>query len=225
MTPRTIEIEFAEQLARQQEDQYPMDLTLEGPIMNQLHPRLIWAKLQFIHNPNLVSDKVSLDGWNYACFNSLDEAVLNFPEISLKFVGRPWSFKRFLDENHSKAIIDFPPLGTVVLSRDTLESNVDNKFSEHLLPIWLNYALSPELWGPQGKWTRFHDRIHKFLSEKNLLKGQDYCGYYPLEERVKRLEGCGFIGTQLEKSYVLVLPWTFSLSALNKLEEIIRQEF
>jgi len=200
-------------------------LTLEGPIMNQLHPRLVWAKLQHSHNPDLIPDKVSLDSWNYACFDSQNEAVSKYPQISLKFVGRPWAIKRFLDENHSEAIIDFPPLGTVVLSRNKLESDVQNKLPEHLLPIWLSYALSPELWGPQGKWTRFHERIRELLSEKALLKGESFPGYYPLIERAKCLEDFGFAGTLLEKSYVLVLPWTFSLSALNKLEETIRQEF
>jgi hypothetical protein len=224
MTPRTIEIEFAEQLAQQQEDRYPLDLSLEGPIMYQLHPRLIWAKLQFNQNP-LIPIKVPIDGWNYACFTSIEEASSKFPEISLKFVGRPWSFKRFLDENHSEAIIDFPPLGTVVLSRKFLESSVVDNLAESLLPIWLTYALSPELWGPQGKWTRFHQRIQKLLDEKALLNGESFLGYYQLNERVKHLEKFGFIGTYLEKSYILVLPWTFSLSALNKFEETLRQEF
>jgi hypothetical protein len=35
----------------------------------------------------------------------------------------------------------------------------------------------------------------------------------------------GFMGTSLEKSYVLVLPWTFSLSDFEKLEKVIQQEF
>jgi hypothetical protein len=225
MTPRTIEIEFAKQLAQQQEDQYPLDLSLEGPVMHQLHPRLIWAKLQFNQNSDSVHTKVPLDGWNYACFTSIEEASSKYPEISLIFEGRPWSFKRFIDQNHSEAIIDFPPLGTVVLSRNNLSAGVVNNLAECLLPIWLTYALSPELWGPQGKWIRFHHRILKLLEQKALLNGESFLGYYQLNERAEHLEKFGFIGTRLEKSYILVLPWTFSLSALNKLEETLRQEF
>lgn len=226
MTPRTIETEFAQLLANQSEEHYPLDLGLEAPIMNQIHPKLIWAKLQFERNLPLTLPHIDLDGRSYQCFSSRDEATNKFSNIDLKFVGRPWSLKKFLDENHSEAIIDFPPLGTIVLSRNSLgPHSSEATLPQILLPLWMSYALSPELWGAQGKWTRFHSRIFQLLNEKQLMNGTNVVGHYQLNEKAKILENYGFIGTLLEKSYVLVLPWTFSLSALNKLEETIRQEF
>ncbi len=225
MTLRTIESEFSEELLKQVKDEFPLDLTLDGPIMSKMHPKLIWARLQFEHNPQQDIPEAPIPQWNADYFPNLKAAEAAYPKIGLVFEGRPWSFFKFLHGQYHEAIIDFPPLGTIVLSKKELPSANTHKLQKILLPLWMNYALSPELWGPQGKWTRFHARLHQIFKEHNLLNGEDSLGYYPLNEKASLLESLGFKGTNLEKSYVLVLPWTFSLAALEKLEEIIRQEF
>ena len=143
----------------------------------------------------------------------------------MKFLGKPWSVHQFLETNQQEAIIEFPPLGAVVLSKKTLPEQHGSEIHDHLLPHWISYALSPELWGTQGKWTRFHARLQKLFADHKLLKTQSKIGYYQLVDRASLLQNKGFVGTSLEKSYVLVLPWTFSLSDIQKLEEIIQQEF
>jgi hypothetical protein len=225
MTLRTIETDFAQILQNRPEDDYPLDLTLEGPVMHQLHPRLIWAKLQLEYNPGLAPVKIELPGWFYDCFPDSEAAKSKYPEINLSFTGRPWSFHEFLSGNHSAAIIDFPPLGTIVLSRKVMDSNPDSASHHHLLPLWIHYALSPELWASDGKWPRFHTRLIDLFQKSQLLKEKNYVGYYALDGRAARLADKGFLGTNLEKSYVLVLPWTFSLADLEKLEQTIQQEF
>jgi hypothetical protein len=225
MTLRTIENTFSEILLTQTSDEFPIDLTLDGPIMTKLHPKLIWTKLQLHSNPHFIPEKIEIPAWKHACFATFEEAKKSYPQIEPTFVGKPWTIFQFLQSNKEQAIVDFGPLGTIVLSKQELQNQTGIGLHHHLLPIWANYALSPELWGSQGKWTRFHARLHKLFSEHQLIYTEPKLGHYPLIEKASILENHGFIGTRLEKSYLLVLPWTFSLAALEKLEEIIRQEF
>ncbi len=225
MTLRTIETEFSEQLLAQKRDLTSIDLTIEGPVMDELHPKVIWAKLLMKYQPDSEPAKIEIPGWNYACFADTHAAEESYPQIKMKFVGKPWSMHQFFETNQTEAIIDFPPLGTVVLSRNEISKESGTDVHHHILPQWLNYALSPELWGPQGKWVRIHAKLQKLFEEHKLLKSQSKVGYYQLVDRASLLESKGFVGTSLEKSYLLVLPWTFSHSHMDKLEEIIQQEF
>lgn len=225
MTRRTIESEFSEELMTQTKSHAMSDLTIDGPIMNQLHPKLIWAKLLMKYQPDSEPTKIEIPGWNSASFANQAEAEKSFPQIQMKFVGRPWSIHQFLKTNQAEAIINFPPLGTVVLSRNLLIHEKGRELHDYLMPHWLNYALSPELWGPHSKWIRLHARLQKLLEDHMLLMSKPKIGYYQLAGKASLLQKKGFMGTSLEKSYVLVLPWTFSLSDMEKLEEIIQQEF
>lgn len=225
MTLKAIESEFAELLERQVKENLPLDLSLEAPLMNKLHPKLIWAKLAYQHNPQQGPPDLKIPGYDYECFPDLKSAVARYPDMALKFTGRPWAMHRFLTGVDKEALIDFEELGAVFLSRQELNSIRGSSLHDHLLPLWLSYALSPELWGPVGKWTRFHDRMTQLFSEYNLLNGRPSLGYYSLNSKAEKLEASGFPGTRLEKEYLLVLPWTFSLHDLDKLEAVIRQEF
>lgn len=224
MTLRTIESEFTELLLKEQKEELSFDLTLEGPILSRLHPKIIWARLQFQHNPEQEPIVPVIPGWNYDCFINLEHAQRSYPQIKMNFVGKPWSIFKFLQGNVEEAIVEFDELGAVVLSKKELTPSVEKKLHWHVLPQWLNYALSPELWGSQGKWTRFHSRLHQLLNERDLLIGEDLPGYYSIKLDSTVLEKQGFISTNLEKTSLLVLPWSFSLSALEKLEKIIQQE-
>jgi hypothetical protein len=225
MTLRTIEGQFSDTLLKQDSGDFPVNLTMDGPISHLIHPKVLWATLQFQNNPQQETPSLSITGWNYDCFKNPAEATEKYPHISVHFTGRPWKIYQFLVGGQREAIIDFQDLGAVVISRDTLNPENKNELFAHVLPHWLNYALSPELWDIKGKWPRFHERLLELLKTKNLLEGQEYPGYYPLKTSAKRLESFGFIGSQLDKSYVLVLPWSFSLTTLKKLEEVLDLEF
>ncbi len=225
MTLRTIEGQFSEILLKEESEAFPVNLTMDGPISHLIHPKVLWATLEFQNNPQQEAPSLTITGWNYDCFKNQAEATEKYPHIALQFTGRPWNIYQFLVGGQSEAIIDFQDLGAVVISRDTLNPENKNELFAHVLPHWLNYALSPELWDGNGKWPRFHERLSKLLKSKNLLEGQEYPGYYPLKTSAKRIESFGFIGSQLDKSYVLVLPWSFSLTTLKKLEEVLDLEF
>lgn len=225
MTLRTIESELGELLQKQLKEDFPLDMTLEGPLMAQMHPKVLRAKLQFLHNPEQEPIHVQIPGWNYEVFKDCSAAEKKYPHISLRFVGKPWALSKFLNSQNEEALVDFGELGTVALSKLALSTEAGREMHHYTLPQWLDYALSPELWGTQGKWTRFHSRLHDVLKKKNLLSDVDSLGYYPLKPQAQILETHGFVGTNLDKSYLFVLPWTFSLHALNKLEEVILQEF
>lgn len=225
MTLRTIESEFSQELLKQMQERSPIDLTMDGPIITRLHPKIIWNKLLYQHNPEQELPAQEIPGWQACYYATSKEAQEAHPEIELNFDGRPWNIYQFLEGKFNEAIIHFPPLGSVVLSKNDLPSQTGNGLHQHVLPGWVTYALSPELWGPVGKWTRFHSRLHQILKDYKLLDGEDSVGYYPLISEAESLEEFGFLGTKLEKSFVLVLPWDFSLSELKKLEETIRQEF
>lgn len=226
MTLKPIETEFSERLLKQNKiDESRFDLTIEAPAITILPPKVIWAQLQFEHSPEQEVAKVEIPGWHYECFKDSRSAESKYPNIQNKFIGTPTSMFQFLKDARTEAMIDFSPLGTVVLSKSPLQTEFKNELQERTLPLWLHYALSPELWGEQGKWTRFHSRLHTLLKGKGLLSGEDYPGHYPLQKTAKKLESFGFYGSDLEKAYVLVLPWSFPLTALEKLEKCIQQEF
>jgi hypothetical protein len=225
MTLRTIENEFSDELLKQTSEESKLDLTLEGPLLSKLPPKIIWARLQHKYDPTLTPQDMTISGYHFDCFKNVSEAKNKYPEVSLEFVGKPWLVGQFRESTEDKAIIDFASLGAVLLSKSEIQSNKTNDLWWHELPLWLSYALSPELWGPQGKWTRFHDRLINIFTEKSLLDVPSSPGYYTLKGEASILKEQGFSGTRLDKSYVIVLPWTFSLTSLERLEKVIRQEF
>lgn len=225
MTLRTIESEFSEALQKEMVEETHHDLTLDGPMLTKLHPRMILGKLTHKYDPEKMPEPVALPGWFYDCHETLASAKKTHPSISFLFDGRPWAMKEFLESGRDAAIVDFHQHGALVLSRNDIPVTIENTNAWHTLPSWASYALSPEVWGTQGKWTRFHARLHKLFTEHNLLKPQSKPLYYVLSEEASKLKNHGFEGTLLDKSYVLVLPWSFSLTALEKLEKMVRLEF
>jgi hypothetical protein len=225
MTLRTIESEFTEELLKEMKSSAEGDLTLDGPLFERVHPKVILKTIQFRNDPAITPELPAIAGWHYDCFINTDEARKAYPGCDLIFEGRPWTVKKFLDMGSDTAIIEFRDYGTIYVSRRELNKEAEKNLPWHILPTLLCYALSPELWGPQGKWTRFHQKLMELFTLKNLLIGEAEVGYYPLRFEASKLRESGFNGTHLEKTYLLVLPWTFSLSALEKLENVIRQEF
>ena len=152
----------------------------------------------------------------------LHDAQYSFETISASSnlrKGRPVEIYRFLS-GMEDIDLDFEQLGCVRISRK-LE---DQKQTDEIMARWLNYALSPELWGTEGKWPRFHDRLLKLFEKYNLLQGTPLPGYYPLKSEARSWEKMPFRGDFAGGTYTLVLPWTFSLTDLKNLESMLNEE-
>ncbi len=226
MTPRSIETDFSTLLNEHVGGAGPVDLTLHGPLLSgPVHPKVLWATLSLAANPGQEIAIPALPGWSYQSFDQLSTAQISHSAVALVIEGRPWKVAQFISGPHTEAILDFHELGAVYLVKGTRSLPVETGHKQTLLSIWLTYALSAELWGTQGKWTRFHERLHALFHDRDLLMGEDSPGHYPLKPCVQSIEKAGFQGTKLDKTYLLVLPWSFSLSALQRLEEIISEEF
>ncbi|MES2528284.1 MAG: hypothetical protein V4598_14445 [Bdellovibrionota bacterium] len=146
------------------------------------------------------------------------EFLKQYPEAILKR-GHPVEIYKYLKGNEDVAF-DFDQLGCVHLSRHSAQDLSENP----RMRLWLNYALSPELWGPEGKWTRFHERLHKLLENHKLLEGTALPGYYPLKIQARSWETLPVEGDKTESSFNLVLPWSFSLTDLKKIESLLIED-
>lgn len=156
--------------------------------------------------------------YHYEAYPERESLMRKFPLAKIKR-GHPREIHSFLSGS-SEVFLDFDQLGCVYLSAHP---------SGEARPVdamgrWLDYALSPELWGPEGKWTRFHERLHKLFEKHNLLEGASSPGYYPLKPDARSWEIFPFQGDLQNGVYALVLPWTFSLTDLGKLEALVNGE-
>lgn len=211
-------------LLQNQEKKNDFDLRTNAPLLSFLHPKMLKAILENMMSPEKAPAPIEIPNWFYDSFSHIQDAQNTFPQ-SNSYQGNPAAIGNFINSSEEQALFDFSPYGAFVLSRVPLSSSSPIGFHSYVIPPFLGYALSPELWGPQGKWVRFHERLHTLFEKYNLLKGDDYPGLYPLREEARLLEEFDIQGTSLEDSYILTLPWTFPLSALEKLEAIISQEF
>lgn len=135
--------------------------------------------------------------------------------------GTPAGIYSFLQELPAQALFDFAPLGKVHFHQGEPRESGTNMGK---LQAWLRYALSPELWGPQGKWTRFHQRLHTLFGQNHLLKSENIPGRYILSPDQLDWEKLGIRGDLIQGGLLeLTIPWHFPLSALNKLEDLIKE--
>jgi hypothetical protein len=196
------------------------DLTGNAPLFEPIHPQLLQMLKQFADG-SAAPGKQRLQGQSF--FQNSEEATRSFAHQALPMV--PWVVAKHLVLGKTPVILDCPPLGSIVFHDSPPSSEKLLSVSGALLEAWLTYALSPELWGPNGKWIRFHERLVAVFSQRDLLKGEPLVGRYELHPRAGKLENFGFFGSLSEATYTLTLPWTFPLSALVKLEKVILQEF
>jgi hypothetical protein len=199
------------------------DLTSSAPVIDYIHPRILKNVLNYHKNSLSELDKLSVDEWKILTFSTKEEANIKFPATPIA-LGYPYVVEKALRESRD-ILIDFSPLGIAYLTKKDISFLEESGFHQVLMYPWLNYALSPELWGTQGKWSRFHAKLLEIFTKANLLKGDSYPGYYNLIKDAQKLESFGFRGSSSQDDYTLTLSWTFPLSALKRLEEIVLQEF
>ncbi len=133
--------------------------------------------------------------------------------------GRPVEIHRFLS-GMEDIELDFEQLGCVRISRKLHTEPLNDE----RMGRWLNYALSPELWGTEGKWPRFHERLVRLFEKYNLLDGPPLPGQYPLKSEARDWKKSPFRGDLSGKTYTLLLPWTFSLTDLKRIESFLNEE-
>lgn len=179
-----------------------LNLTEKGPVLPILPPFLLQEMPPFTKETQ----------YSFEAFENAAELLRAFPDAQIR-KGHPKEIHRFLSGNED-VFLDFDQLGVVCLSRKPTTSSPSNS----RLARWLDYALSPELWGPEGKWTRFHEQLHKLFEKHNLLERNSVPGYYPLKSNARVWEKYPLKGDLSEQGFALVLPWSFSLTDLRKLE-------
>lgn len=196
-------------LKQMQEKPEIMKLQESAPVLPFLPPFLLKAL------PEGFSREID---FHYESFEDPFSLKRKYPQADIKR-GHPKEIYRFLSGN-VELFLDFDQLGCVFLSPSpTGEARKICRMGR-----WLDYALSPELWGPEGKWTRFHERLHKLFERNNLLEGADTPGYYPLRPDSRSWDNFPFQGDRQNDVYRLILPWTFSLTDLGKLESLVNEE-
>lgn len=200
-------------------------LSGEGPLFELVHPALIKCRHLFLHSPNDLIFSPQSWGWNLQLFKNQHEAEAKIGKIK-SYNGFPYQIFQFLQDSPNEALLHFDQLGSIFVSKTASPQPAPEKFElhHHLLPIWLDYALSPEMWGPAGKWPRFHNRLHTLFEKYGLLIEQDLPGFYPLKKEASWLSNHGFQGKLTQTNFNLVLTWDFPLSAVVELEKVLARE-
>ncbi len=183
-------------------------LTEKSPVLEFLPPFLMKESI-----PSSMPE----NRFGFCSFPSQAKLQEKFPDVLIK-KGHPKEIYQFL-KGSSDVALNFDQLGFVYLTRDVSLQNCDERMRS-----WLGYALSPELWGPEGKWSRFHERLLNIFEKHKLLEGSPHPGYYPLKIDGRSWESFPFQGDLTKSSYDLILPWAFSLSELKKLESLLNEE-
>jgi hypothetical protein len=199
-------------------------LVPETPLFDIIHPALLKTLKELTLRPDLTPSPF-VSPRHFATFyaNAEEARLLTGSPVRL---GQPWVMGEVILEDRLPLIIDFDPIGAVLFTATEPEKRSESEgIHQFLLPVWLNYAMSPELWSEQGKWPRFHRRLEQVFNQQGLLQGPARPGHYQLISEARKLENFGFFGRLDQDSYALTLPWSFPLSALTELEKVILQEF
>lgn len=228
MTPRIKELTaeadlswFSEELLSQlKSPSHSYDLTGEGPLFKLTHPALIKCKYYHAHSPAQLVWKEQVADWYFIVYGGKSQALAAHPGCR-SFNVFPFEIHQFLAEQPAEALLHFQHLGSAFLTKKPVPELEQRELHHYLLPLWLDYALSPELWGSAGKWTRFHERLHTLFTKYGLLIDQDSPGFYRLKKETLWLKKHGFEGRMSPHDYQLIFPWDFPLSGVIELEKVL----
>ncbi len=195
------------------------DLRSDAPLFDTQHPLALKAQLMFEENPATALPEISILDLHYACFPNAESVLKQLAKIKI-IPARPHHVHSWKLNPTNEIAFDFLEHGVIVLSKSPLQINPILGVHQHTLPYLAHYALSPEVWGPQGKWIRFHERLQQVFAKLDLLEGSALPGLYPLKARAQKLETFGFHGSIQNEQFILTMPWTFPLTGLNQLEKL-----
>lgn len=189
-----------------------------------IHPAIMKCQYMFQKAPQELRVVLALKNYHLVCFSEETKAKSHHPKAKV-YGGFPYQISQFLNDSPQEAILNFGKMGAIFLSKtECFDPPLIPELHHFVLPLWLDYALSEELWGPKGKWIRFHERLHTLFENNGLLIEQDHPGYYPLKVESSWISDHGFKGNKTDSSFVLVAAWDFPLSGLVELEKLMARE-
>jgi len=198
-----------------------MNLSSSQPILNYLPPKAIKNLLSLCLHPQNVREDISDSQNLFYTFPSLDCALKHEP--SLKVIkARPFEVFLHKDEPY---ILDLEHLGAAIINRNDLSKKDSTGIHQEVLFPILDYIYSNDVCGENGKWQRFHHELMRVFNSKNLIQQECFIGKYRLKKETQVLESHSILGNKLEDCFEIILPWTFSLSDLKKIKNVIEQEF
>ena len=193
----------------------------QGPVTELIHPAVLKCAHLFTYYPDQLTFRTVSNDFNILAYQNRQEAEAHYPKVKA-YAGFPWEIYQFLKDPPSEALIHFEGLGSIFLSKtESFAPVLIPGLHHYTLPIYLDYALSGELWGPAGKWVRFHERLHALFINRSIMLDQDFPGFYPLKKEANWLEKFGFQGQHTPDGFVLIMTWDFPLSGLVELEKVL----
>lgn len=218
-----VDKEFSDQLRGMlspKDAQY--DLRSRSKLFEFDHPLVLKAKIAHNLNPEQEYNVYpSFGDWNIFSFPNLS----CLPENITVVRAQPHHVFEIKTNKPHETLLDFQDNGCVILTMDKKLIPTTQGIHQLVVPLLLNYTFSSDLWGDQGKWSRFHHRLIGIFEKYELLSSPSSPGFYPLKPTANRLKQWGFLGDEMGDTYLLTLPWTFPLTGLEYLEKIIAQEF
>ncbi len=198
-----------------------LNLSGEGDLFSVLPPKVIKNLLGLAMDAALPIPEISLKDRSCITYSNVFEALHFHPSLNI-VKSTPFD----VSQSHGKnCIIDFGIWGSAVISNSSLNMKSSMGLHQYFLPYFIEYIFSPELWAINGKWPTFHSRLTILFQDHSLLDSSPGPGFYKLNLQARKLESLGVQGHVTETTFDLIMPWTFSLTELKKLEQIITQEF
>jgi hypothetical protein len=198
-----------------------LNLSGQGDDFTVLPPKVITNLLRLATDAALSIPELTLKDRYFLTYSNASEAHQYHPELEI-IKGSPYNVSKSLDKC---CIIDFNIWGSAVISNKSFNLKSSLGLHQYFLPYFLEYIFSDELWCPNGKWPIFHSKLIHLFQDHSLLESSPGTGFYRLNLNAKKLENLGIQGFLAQTTFDLMMPWTFSLTEFNKLEQIIKQEF
>lgn len=160
----------------------------------------------------------------FSHYPDLPTALKTHPQVKIRKT-LPHEVFLFMQSHEENCLFDSDNLGVSFVSKTQLE---EKKLQDSLgvtLEPFLTYTFCNELWGIEGKWTLFHQKLLSIFNQKSLLISTQGPGHYLLDKKAQRLEKYGVKGTLKNEGYLLQMTWAYPLAALQELTNFISQEF
>jgi hypothetical protein len=202
----------------------PFDLSGNKGLLKFPLPKILWSH-EMSHPRDLPSSVQNVHDFTFKAYSSVLTAQKFNPHIKNVLVAWPHHIHQLILNSGKEVILDLGELGAAVLG-DSLDKNEGEPGIHHIhIFECLNYLFSPEIWGNDRKWPRFHSEFLDLLTSRQLLIRSDGPGHYETNPALKIIENYGVKGLSENNCYKIQMPWTFSLTSFNKLKSLIVREF
>lgn len=198
-------------------------LTEGQDLLSPLLPSMIRNLCFLMEDPNFTVSSTQ-GPYYFSHFPDLPTALKTHPHTSVKKT-LPHEVFQFMQSSDVNCLFDSEKLGVSLVSKAPLEEKKLNDSLGVTLEPFLTYTFCNELWGSEGKWTLFHQRLLSLFNQKSLLISTLGPGLYLLDKKAQRLEKYGVKGTMKEEGYLLQMTWAYPLAALQELMNFTSQEF